>query len=59
MYSNTMLMFHVLPTGRESTEPIPGVVLVSTVVELEPAGPKEEVADTALDDAICWKKNFK
>lgn len=52
-------MLEFLPTGRESTEPVPGVVLVSTVVELEPAGPKGEVADTALDDAICWKEDAK
>jgi hypothetical protein len=52
-------MLEFLPTGRESIEPVPGVVLVSTVVELEPAGPKEEVADTALDDAICWKEDAK
>jgi hypothetical protein len=48
-----MLMLEFLPTGSESTEPVPGVVLVSTIVGLEPAGPKGEVADTAIDDAIC------
>ena len=49
------VMLQCLPTGKESTEPVPGVVLVSTIVEFEPAGPNGEVADTPLDDAICQK----
>ena len=51
-------MLESLPTGRESTEPVPGVVLVSTIVELEPAGPNGEVAHTPLDDAICQKNIY-